>query len=168
MSVFEFCLANVLEDEKGFVDNPLDKGGPTNLGCTLDTLQEFLGRKATVEEIKALTPQTVKPIYRKLFWDANRMDEFPELLAFVFFNQLVLRRRNAVKTLQASLGLKADGVVGPMTIEALKGKDPRKLGFEFLKESQLSYIRICQAEPTQLAFLGGWTKRLWRLVETVK
>src|SRR5262245_15160238 len=66
---FEACLKFVLQFEGGFVNNPADPGGPTNLGVTQTTLSAFLGRHATVDEVKALTPEKVAPIYRFRFWD---------------------------------------------------------------------------------------------------
>ncbi|BCM86873.1 glycosyl hydrolase 108 family protein [Methylobacterium indicum] len=37
---------------------------------TIGTLSLWLGRPATKTEVKALTPATVAPIYRRRFWDA--------------------------------------------------------------------------------------------------
>ena len=50
---FEACLKFVLQFEGGFVNNPKDPGGPTNLGVTQATLSGFLGRQATIDEVKA-------------------------------------------------------------------------------------------------------------------
>src|SRR5262245_16984588 len=74
---FEKCLKFTLQFEGGFVNNPKDPGGPTNLGVTQATLSHFLGRQASIAEVKALTPQKVSPIYRLKFWDAVDGDELP-------------------------------------------------------------------------------------------
>lgn len=66
---FAVCLGEVLRHEGGFVDDPRDAGGATNLGVTLATLSEAMGRPADVAELKALTPQGAAPIYRRLYWD---------------------------------------------------------------------------------------------------
>lgn len=165
MSAFKACLAEVLTVEKGFVDNPLDRGGPTNLGVTIRTLSAYLGRPATVDEIKALTPATVEPIYRKLYWDIAKLDEFPDALSAVLFNQVVLRGdRNAIAALQTALKVKSDGIVGPNTIAAAKAVQTDTLIFDFLRESHTAYVKICQADPSQLAFLGGWSNRIFDLL----
>lgn len=68
-SNFERAFALTLKHEGGYVDHPKDPGGATNLGITIGTLTDWLGRPATKAEVKALTPASVKPIYRKNYWD---------------------------------------------------------------------------------------------------
>lgn len=65
---FAACLAEVLRHEGGYVDDPRDPGGATNLGLTLATFSQALGRAASVAELKALTPEAAGPIYRRLYW----------------------------------------------------------------------------------------------------
>ena len=74
---FDKCLKFVLQFEGGFVNNPKDPGGPTNLGVTQATLSNFLGRQATIAEVRALTPAKVAPIYRLKFWDHINGDDLP-------------------------------------------------------------------------------------------
>lgn len=165
MSVFEKALAEVLKVEGGFVDHPNDKGGPTNLGVTLATLSRFLGKPATIEQIKGLTPITVAPIYKKFYWDQAKLDLFPEKLAPIVFNQVILRGDAAVvKSLQTALGISVDGLVGPSTIAAINSKPIDSLIFSFLRESHASYIKICQRDPSQLVFLSGWSNRVFDLL----
>ena len=65
---FEACLGFTLQFEGGFVNDPDDPGGATNLGVTIGTLSGAFGRPATLAEVKALTPKTVEPIYLQGFW----------------------------------------------------------------------------------------------------
>ena len=51
---FAVCLAEVLRQEGGYVDDAHDAGGATNLGVTLATLGRALGRPADLAELKAL------------------------------------------------------------------------------------------------------------------
>jgi lysozyme family protein len=69
---FETCLPIVLRHEGGYVDHPRDPGGATNLGVTIGTLSDWLGRRATKAEVRALTVASVTPIYRKNYWDRAR------------------------------------------------------------------------------------------------
>lgn len=170
MTNFETCLIQVLQDEQGFVDHPADRGGPTNLGCTLKTLAAFTGKPCTVDDIRALTPETVAPIYRKFFWEPIKGDQLPPGLALPLFNQAVLRGpANAIRSLQVALrsidaGIVPDGVIGPKTLAALNKANSRKIVFQFLRESHDAYLKIVQADPTQLAFIRGWSNRIFDLL----
>ncbi len=72
---FTNCLPIILRSEGGFVDDLEDPGGATNLGITLNTLSIWLGHTASVEEVKALTPVAVAPIYQALYWHVAHGDE---------------------------------------------------------------------------------------------
>ena len=63
--------------EGGFVNDPDDPGGPTNMGVTHVTLGDFrkLGRPATVEEVQALTREEAEGVLDRVHrrneeWDA--------------------------------------------------------------------------------------------------
>jgi lysozyme family protein len=71
---FDRAFALTLRHEGGYVDHPSDPGGATNLGITIGTLSDWLGRPATKAEVAALTPAQVKPIYRRNYWDAIGAD----------------------------------------------------------------------------------------------
>jgi hypothetical protein len=63
------AFRQVIAYEGGFVNHPKDPGGPTNLGITQATLGRYLGREATLDEVRALTREAAKPIYKRFFWD---------------------------------------------------------------------------------------------------
>src|SRR5215207_8607949 len=66
---FERAFALTLKHEGGYADHPGDPGGATNLGITIGTLSDWIGRSATKAEVRALTRDAVRPIYRKNYWD---------------------------------------------------------------------------------------------------
>lgn len=165
MADFETCLMQVLDVEKGFVDHPADRGGPTNLGITQETLSQFLGRPVTAGEVRALTSEKVAPIYRRFYWDPIRGDDLPDRIGEVLFNQAVHRGPNrAIRCLQASLGVRPDGIMGPETVQAIHRAPTRPLLFDFLRETHDSYLRIVQADPGQLVFIRGWSNRVFDLL----
>jgi lysozyme family protein len=51
---FEDCLARILKHEGGYVNDPLDSGGRTNLGVTQRVWEEFVGHPVTEADMKAL------------------------------------------------------------------------------------------------------------------
>ena len=64
----------LLTPEGGFGNHPEDPAGTTNLGVTKGKMQQYLGRHVSMGEMKALTPENVKPIYRKLYAEKVRFD----------------------------------------------------------------------------------------------
>ena len=116
---FEKCLKFTLQFEGGFVNNPKDPGGPTNLGVTQATLSNFIGRQATIAEVKALTPATVAPIYKLKFWDHVGGDNLPEGIDLAVFDFGVHSGPSrGVMGLQRALNLADDGKPGPVTFAA--------------------------------------------------
>lgn len=158
---FQVALEQVLKNEGGYVDHPLDKGGPTNYGITQKTLSDFLGREATKEEIESLTLDVVAKIYKSNYWDRLKLSEINDMqLAHILFDQAVNRgTRKVAEQIQKCVGVKVDGIIGPITIKAINDKLSDKLLIDFVKQSQLSYISIVESNPSQIVFLKGWIKR---------
>lgn len=74
---FDAILNAVLQFEGGFVNDPRDPGGATNLGVTQATLSRHLGRKATITEVRNLSRSTAAEIYRKMYWAKIYGDALP-------------------------------------------------------------------------------------------
>ncbi|HEY3622005.1 MAG TPA: glycosyl hydrolase 108 family protein [Roseiarcus sp.] len=123
---FEMCLKFTLQFEGGFVNDPDDPGGPTNLGVTQATLSTFLGRQATIAEVQALTPEKVAPIYHLRFWDSVHGDQLPVGMDLAVFDFGVHSGPSrGVISLQRVLELGDDGKIGPVTIAAANKADPK-------------------------------------------
>src|SRR4029079_2888623 len=80
------AFAEVIKSEGGYVNHPRDPGGPTNLGITQATLSRWLGRHASVADVRALTRDKVKPIYKRNFWDVVKGDELPGGVDFAVYD----------------------------------------------------------------------------------
>ncbi|WP_458093882.1 glycoside hydrolase family 108 protein [Roseomonas sp. WA12] len=154
---FDACLDLVLKAEGGFVNHPSDPGGATNLGITLRTLSEFREEEATVEDVRALTRTEAREIYRARYWTPMRCAELPagvDLMVFDFGVNAGPGR--SVKLLQRSLGVAADGSIGPITLAAARAsRAPELVGR--LAEGRLAYYRGLATFPT---FGRGWTRRV--------
>ena len=61
---FPKALAAVLVHEGGYVNNPKDPGGMTNLGCTKTVWEEHCGHPVDEKAMRALTPADVGPLYK--------------------------------------------------------------------------------------------------------
>lgn len=160
MSVAQI-LADVIAREGGYVNHPADRGGPTNLGITIGALSEWLGRPATVAEVQALTEAEARAIYTQRYVvgpGLHRIED--EALRAVLVDDAVLSGPEAaVKTLQRSLGVPADGQLGPMTQQAVRRADAAWLVRDVSKQRCLRFGRIVQRDPAQRVFLVGWLQR---------
>ncbi len=154
---FEKCLALTLQYEGGYVDHPADPGGATNLGITRRTLAAFRGRVVTKTEVRQLSRAEAAQIYRRKYWNAVRGDELPAGVDAAVFDHAVNSGPGAaVRMLQSSLGLKADGAFGLTTSAALFVARPPALIGELIRRRRGFVARL----KTFAIFGRGWTRRL--------
>lgn len=157
MDRFDICLPLILKDEGGCVDNARDPGGCTNLGITQRTLSEYLGREATKADVRALKPATVAPIYEHRFWDAAHCGSLPAGVDYSIFDAAVQHGPGqAIKFLQRAVGVTADGVCGPLTLEAVAAKAADVIVASIYVQRRAFY----QSLPTFVTFGKGWMRRL--------
>jgi lysozyme family protein len=154
---FEESLAHVLKHEGGYVDHPKDPGGATNLGCTKKVWEEWVGHEVTKDDIKALTIADVSPLYKERYWDKCRGDDLPRGVDFAVFDLAINSGvGRASKLLQRSVGVAADGAIGPATLAAVANANPRELATKIC-ELRLAFL---QALPTWETFGKGWGRRV--------
>jgi lysozyme family protein len=138
---FDRCLGAVLRLEGGYVDDDRDPGGPTNLGVTQAVLTQALGRPATAEAVRALTPEAVRPIYRRLYWDRAGCADLGSGVDLMVFDAAVnMGPATAVRMLQA----------------AAKAAPPEAL-IRTLSQARARRYRSLAAFAT---FGAGWMRRL--------
>jgi lysozyme family protein len=151
-------LGDELVFEGGFVDNPQDPGGATDFGITLGTLSHWLGRPASIAELKALTPGVKSAIYRALFWNVIQGDELPGGVDLEVFDMAVNGGpKRAVEILQGCLGgLVVDGVLGQKTLGAVQAS-PRLPLISLYAARRQAYYRGLSTFGT---FGAGWLARV--------
>lgn len=114
---FNVALPILLREEGGFVNDPHDPGGMTNLGVTRDTWQHWVGHYPSDAEMHALTPALVAPLYRAHYWNAVHGDSLPVGLALCVFDFGVnAGPGRASEYLQKVVGAPVDGSIGPQTL----------------------------------------------------
>ena len=150
------CLEIILEHEGGFVNHPKDPGGVTNHGVTKRVYDEWIGKNSTVEEMRNLTHEDVAPIYKKNYWDRAKCDQLPSGVDLSVFdwgvNSGVSR---SAKALQRIVGVKQDGGIGPMTLQAVSEVEAEEI------IEQMHYMRdnFYRSLDTFETFGKGWTRR---------
>ncbi|MBS5903670.1 putative membrane associated protein [Roseomonas mucosa] len=153
---FDRCLAVVLQQEGGFVNDPRDPGGATNMGITRDVLSAFRDRAVTVDEVRDLSRAEAREIYRARYWTPMRCAELPPGVDLGVFDFGVnAGPSRAVKLLQKAVGVMADGSVGPITLAAARALEAERLIASF-SEARLAYYRSLDGFAR---FGRGWANR---------
>lgn len=146
--------------EGGFVNNKKDRGGATNWGITIGTYSRFLGRPASVAEVKAMPRETAKAIYLAYYWNPIALSRIDSNgVAIAFFDQAVNRGLGYAKVVQRLVKVNPDGHVGDKTIAAINANDPIKLIDRMADEAAAKYRSIVKKSPSQKIFLKGWLNR---------
>jgi len=147
----------MLKSEGGYVNNPADPGGMTNLGVTKATWENWVGRESDEAEMRGLTPEKVEPLYKKKYWDAVRGDELPAGISYLCFDFAVnAGAGRSIKTLQTAVGVTPDGGFGPMTMAAVQAVDPVDLIERFSQAKEDFYRSL----TTFATFGKGWLNRV--------
>lgn len=158
-------IAELIEREGGYVNHPLDKGGPTKYGITEASLKAC-SPNGLVPSVKDLTKQEAATIYKLVYYYDTRTDRFPEELQDLMLDMNVLHgASNAIKILQRALNdlggsLKSDGVLGPKTLQALDFADPIKLRKAINQKRRTFIEAIIKKHPEQKIFKHGWLNRI--------
>jgi len=154
---FDEAFALMLQHEGGFVKHPADPGGMTNLGVTRRVWSEYIGAQADEAVMRALTPEMVKPFYRKRYWNGCRCDDLPSGIDYAVFDFAVNSGpHRAVVVLQQVLGLRADGIVGPRTIATCEMLSQPTLLYDYADARE----KFLRSLPTFGDFGRGWIARV--------
>lgn len=157
-------LSLVLAHEGGFVNHPLDPGGPTNKGVTqkvYDAYRDYmhLGRQS----VKAILDSEISDIYNKQYWRPIKADSLPCGIDYAVFdfgvNSGVSRAAKYLQKLVGFTGDDVDGIIGLMTVAAVEKKyneNPDLLIAQYCA-NRLQFLRSLSTFST---FGLGWTRRV--------
>ena len=155
MSKFDEIIEVVLEHEGGYVNDPKDPGGETNFGIAKRSHPDV--------DIKNLTKEGAKEIYKEVYWDKNKVESLPEDLWHIYFDMCVNQGKSrAVKIIQRAVNgkggsLTVDGGMGPMTIAAI-GKS--RVELDRVRAYRVKYYSdLVTKKPDLERFYFGWFKR---------
>ena len=123
-STFEVVIHVLIDSfEKGFVhrSKKADPGGATKYGITQKTLSAWRNQDVSIEAVKKLVKDEAIAIYKAQYWDTVRADDLPAGIDFCTFDFAVNSGPGrAAMTLQEVVGVKQDGIIGLMTLDAVK------------------------------------------------
>lgn len=149
-----------------YTDHPNDNGGPSKFGLSQRFLTNYFNRPFSEDEIRQLTLEDAYQIYRYEFWDSMELSRLPEGIALCLFDQAVHSGvSSSVQSVQKILGLRQDGIMGPITRGVIISQATKRLCFDFLAERLRRYGKLVAGDKSQAVWLSGWQNRIMALVE---
>jgi len=151
--------------EGGYVNDPDDPGGPTNMGITLATWKsqgydKNLDGRIDEKDIQLLEAGDFAVILQSR-WDRWRASEIRnQQVANLLVDWLWCSGSWGIIIPQREMGVKADGIVGPVTLAAVNSYPPELL-HGFMWSHRKDFLQdIVRRKPTQKKYLKGWLNRL--------
>jgi len=178
MASFQPAFQRLLSIEgTAFTNLSTDRGGATRFGITKATLAGYRRNRITSDaDVESLTVDEAAAIYEQNYWDRLSLDKVnSQQIAYSLFDQgvncgpLVAAKRAQKVLAQLKFSIPQDGVMGPLTTNALNSStlNEKRFLFEFCMESLRYYAKIVKKDPTQVAFILGWTNRIGELMEGI-
>ena len=146
---FDDAFKRLIGHEGGLSDDPNDPGGLTKYGISQRSYPNV--------DIKALTLDDAKAIYKRDYWNAVQMEHLPEGIRFDLFDMAVNSGvSQAVKMLQRAVGAGEDGKLGPVTIAAVRDLSDAQVVARF-NGARLMFMTNLM---TWQHFGKGWARRI--------
>ena len=185
MANIELLIPKILKWEGGFGDDPIDHGGATNMGITLENWKLYgydkdLDGDIDVEDLKILDKDDFEWFFRTRYWNKYwKADNIQnQSVANILVDWCYNSGAWGVRIPQRLLDVEVDGNVGDITLKALNSQNQ----FEFFQKIWNArsdfYYRIVNKSVaeykihhpnatekdllkyTQKRFLKGWMNRL--------
>ena len=166
MAKVELLVPKILKWEGGYVNDPLDHGGATNMGVTESTWKQCGYDKdgdgdIDHDDIKLLSIANVAMVLKKNYWDRWQGDKIVnQSVAEILVDWVWGSGKWGIIIPQRLLGLNADGMVGPITIASLNNAYPQQFFSKVWEARHLFLHAIVMNDPSQQKFLKGWLNRL--------
>jgi len=146
---FDQAFEQLIVHEGGYVNQRHDPGGETKFGISKASYPS--------EDIPGMTLERAKAIYSRDFWGPAGCDALPDAAKLQVFDMAVNSGvKAAIKTLQRAIGATPDGVLGPLTLQAMQSIPAPRLVARFN-----GYRLALMTElPTWPTFGRGWARRV--------
>lgn len=153
---FDKAFETLIGHEGGYVNDPRDPGGETRYGISKRAYPDV--------DIANLTLEQAKAIYLRDYWQRARCDELPPAVAFQVFDTAVNSGiGQSIRFLQRAVGVADDGVVGPLTINAVKRLDAESIAARFNGQR----LEFMTKLSTWDVFGRGWARRIAKNLQEI-
>ncbi len=134
-----------------YENDPDDPGGATKYGIDQ--------RSHPTVNIRNLTKEQAKAIYRAEYWRAIAGDKLPPRTAWAVMDAAVnCGSRQAARWLQRAVVVDDDGIIGPKTLAAARTMDDAVLASRVLDQREAHY-RALAKKGRFGKYLKGWLNR---------
>lgn len=163
---FKQCLKHILDFEGGNVDDPDDLGGRTGQGILQREYTQWLKENGKKDrDVWDMSDADRDAIYLAKYWDVTKLDDFPLPIAFLMFDTSVLNGVNyARKLAQRVVGVRQDGIIGPISRAALNAVDKTTFINRF-QELRREYLKT---RKTYWKHGDGWNNRMTKVEAIAK
>ena len=152
MANFNEAFEKVLEFESGYVNDKSDSGGETKYGISKKAFPNV--------DIKNLTLNEAKEIYKKVYWDKIKGDEInnQKIAEIIFDTAINMGISTAAKLAQKILNVKQDGIIGAITLNTLNNVNEEVFTKDYKLARIAKYVEVAKGD--KIKFLRGWIKRV--------
>ena len=114
----------------------------------------------TVEDMKSISEDTARDIYREEYWKKPKLDKLPENLQESVFDMYINAGGGAIRALQRAAGMpesEVDGSLGPKTLAAV---EKAGLSANDYADARIAYYQeVVRKNPLKKKYLNGWIRR---------
>lgn len=162
----------ILRHEGGYVDDPVDKGGKTNMGIAWKTWIKYaksdLGVEPTKNNLKNLTVEQAEIIYRGRYWEPQGFCKVKNDKVGLMIYDWTITSGGAGKEIQKLLTNefeqdvgKIDGAIGPKTIQAVNNVKDQDLLLKRIDAIRRDYYHmLVRVDPANSKYIKGWLNRV--------
>jgi lysozyme family protein len=137
--------------EGGYVNDPVDIGGPTNLGVTQGTYDDYRKQQGLpIQNVSLITRPEAVNLYKTVFWDGCGCGELPEKVALIHFDAAINHGKGLAPSFLADAQSLSDG-------------SEMGVARKYLELREQFYYQIVKNNPGQSKFLQGWLNRIQNL-----
>ena len=174
LSLFSKISGVILNHEGGYVNDPDDKGGETNMGITLDSWKKFapedLGIKATSKSLKEMTKQQAEKIYYNHYWKPRGFCKLENAKIALMIYDWTITSGLAVKQIRKLLHEEYDPRINinnsmdDNMIHCINNVEGQEQLLNRIAEVRKGYYRSLTItdgkQNSQVKFLKGWINRV--------